>query len=113
MLVAYPVDAVLAAHDLELHQLFLLCLCAGHVKVIRNVNIVGTCLDGLVEPPVGAVHERAVAAQHLAEAVLLAPTRVAGILKERLLGSFDCFLRGQINLLVRSFQGCLMLQTEP
>ena len=37
-------------------------------------------LDGLVEPPVGAVDEGAVPAQHLAEAVLLAPTRVAGIL---------------------------------
>ena len=86
MLVAYPVDAVLAAHDLELHQLFLLCLCAGHIKGIRNVNIVGTCLDGLVEPPVGAVHERAVPAQHLSEAVLLAPTRVAGILMGEIFG---------------------------
>ena len=40
----------------------------------------GTCLDGLVEPPVGAVDEGAVPAQHLPEAVLFAPTRVAGIL---------------------------------
>ena len=40
------------------------------------------CLDGLVEPPVGAVDKRAVPAQHLSEAVFLAPTRVAGILME-------------------------------
>ena len=56
------------------------------VGSLGNGNIIWACLDGLVEPPVGAVHERAVPAQHLSEAVLLAPTRVAGILMGEIFG---------------------------